>query len=382
MNNNPQLSLDRIWKPLLILTLLFFGLTQTSDIIVPLVFSLFFAILLNPIVTFLEEKGMNSILAIVLSLVFISLALSGIIFYVSIQAKNLIVDLPGLISKFNTFIDDLAQRFNGIYGYSTEDQINLLKQNADKIISSGSSILTNALSATSNVITFISLIPIYVFFFLLYRSNFKKFLSRLSERNNTDFLNLAGEVNAMVHSYIIGLLIVITIIAVLNTVGLLALGIKYAVFLGILSAALTVIPYIGIFIGAFLPVIVALITKDSLFYPLGVIAIFGFVQFLEGNFITPNIIGSKVNVNPMAAIVALIIGGKIWGIAGMILAIPICGILKILFSHYPRLKPYAILLQSTNKDDEEKSLEELKEKVRKRKMKKQKQEEKKTEEAN
>ncbi|MEX2379925.1 MAG: AI-2E family transporter, partial [Vicingaceae bacterium] len=167
--------------------------------------------------------------------------------------------------------------------------------------------------------------------------------------------------------YIIGLLIVISIIAVLNTVGLLALGIKYAVFMGILSAALTVIPYIGIFIGALLPVVVALITKDSLFYPLAVIAIFGFVQFLEGNFITPNIIGSKVNVNPMAAIVALIIGAKIWGIAGMILAIPICGILKIMFSHYPRLKPYAILLQSTNKDDEEKSMEVLKEKLRKRK---------------
>jgi predicted PurR-regulated permease PerM len=173
----------------------------------------------------------------------------------------------------------------------------------------------------------------------------------------------------MVHSYIVGLLIVITIIAVLNIVGLLALGIKYAVFLGILSAALTVIPYIGIIIGAALPVLVALITKDSLLYPLGVMAIFAFVQFLEGNFITPNIIGSKVNVNPLAAIVALIIGGKIWGIIGMIMAIPMCGILKIMFSHYPRLKPYAILLQSTNKDDEEKSMEALKEKLKRKKEK-------------
>lgn len=369
MNSNPQLSLDRIWKSLLILTLLFFGLTQASDIIVPLVFSLFLAILLNPLVSFMERKGMNSILAIIIALILVSIVISGAIYYVSFQAKNLIVDLPGLVSKFNQFIDDTAKRLNGIYGFSTQEQLELVKQNSDKIISSGSSFISNAVSATSNVITFISLIPIYVFFFLLYRSNFKKFLSRLSERNNSNFLSLAGEVNGMVHSYIIGLLIVISIIAVLNTVGLLALGIKYAVFMGILSAALTVIPYIGIFIGALLPVTVALITKDSLFYPLAVIAIFGFVQFLEGNFITPNIIGSKVNVNPMAAIVALIIGAKIWGIVGMILAIPICGILKIMFSHYPRLKPYAILLQSTNKDDEEKSMEALKEKLKKRKAK-------------
>jgi predicted PurR-regulated permease PerM len=81
---------------------------------------------------------------------------------------------------------------------------------------------------------------------------------------------------------------------------------------------------------------------------LGVVAIFGFVQFLEGNLITPNIIGSKVNINPLAAIIALIIGGKVWGVVGMILAIPICGILKIIFSHFDRLKPYAILLSSSN----------------------------------
>jgi predicted PurR-regulated permease PerM len=369
MSSTPQLSLDRIWKSLLILTLLFFGLTQASDIIIPLVFSLFLAILLNPVVSFMENKGMNSILAIIISMILVSIVLSAAVYYVSFQAKNLIVDLPGLVSKFNQYIDETAERLNGFYGFSTQDQLQLVKQNSDKIISSGSSILSNALTATSNVITFISLIPIYVFFILLYRSNFKKFLSRLSERNNSNFLSIAGEVNAMVHSYIVGLLIVITIIAVLNIVGLLALGIKYAVFLGILSAALTVIPYIGIIIGAALPVLVALITKDSLLYPLGVMAIFAFVQFLEGNFITPNIIGSKVNVNPLAAIVALIIGGKIWGIIGMIMAIPMCGILKIMFSHYPRLKPYAILLQSTNKDDEEKSMEALKEKLKRKKEK-------------
>jgi predicted PurR-regulated permease PerM len=317
----------------------------------------------------MENKGMNSILAIIISMILVSIVLSAAVYYVSFQAKNLIVDLPGLVSKFNQYIDETAERLNGFYGFSTQDQLQLVKQNSDKIISSGSSILSNALTATSNVITFISLIPIYVFFILLYRSNFKKFLSRLSERNNSNFLSIAGEVNAMVHSYIVGLLIVITIIAVLNIVGLLALGIKYAVFLGILSAALTVIPYIGIIIGAALPVLVALITKDSLLYPLGVMAIFAFVQFLEGNFITPNIIGSKVNVNPLAAIVALIIGGKIWGIIGMIMAIPMCGILKIMFSHYPRLKPYAILLQSTNKDDEEKSMEALKEKLKRKKEK-------------
>jgi predicted PurR-regulated permease PerM len=101
---------------------------------------------------------------------------------------------------------------------------------------------------------------------------------------------------------------------------------------------------VGIFIGALLPVVMALITKDSAWYALGVVIIFTVVQFLEGNFITPRITGSKVSINALAAIIALLIGGKILGIAGMILAVPAIGVLKIVLSYSERLKPFVILL--------------------------------------
>ena len=105
------------------------------------------------------------------------------------------------------------------------------------------------------------------------------------------------------------------------------------------------IPYVGITIGATFPALVALLTKDSGWYALGVIAVHGIVQFLEGNFITPKITGSKISINALAAIVALLVGGKIWGIAGMILAVPTVGILKILISYSTSLKPFVILLE-------------------------------------
>jgi predicted PurR-regulated permease PerM len=108
---------------------------------------------------------------------------------------------------------------------------------------------------------------------------------------------------------------------------------------------LTIIPYVGIFIGASLPVILALLTKDSAWYAVGVIGLFSFVQFLEGNFITPRITGSKVSINALAAIIALLIGGKILGIAGMILAVPCLGIFKILLSHSKHLSPFVILIE-------------------------------------
>jgi predicted PurR-regulated permease PerM len=91
----------------------------------------------------------------------------------------------------------------------------------------------------------------------------------------------------------------------------------------------------------------ALLTKESLWYPAGVVIIFSFVQFLEGNFISPRITGSKVSINALAAIVALLIGGKILGIAGMILAVPALGIIKILLSHTTHLKSFVILIEDT-----------------------------------
>jgi predicted PurR-regulated permease PerM len=95
------------------------------------------------------------------------------------------------------------------------------------------------------------------------------------------------------------------------------------------------------------PILMALITKDSIWYTVGVVIVFAVVQFLEGNFITPRITGSKVSINALAAIVALLIGGKILGIAGMILAIPGIGVLKILLSHTRHLNSFVILLEDT-----------------------------------
>ena len=355
MANQNRLSLDRIWKVLLTLTLLIYGVSKASSILIPLIFALFLSIILNPLVKFFEKKRLPRVAAIALTLVLVTFFVGGGIYFVGTQAKNLFADLPDLIEKFNKLLERIGGFLSSINGFSPQEQIQLIKQNADQIISSGSRFFTDALLVTSNLISFMTLVPIYIFFILLYRQNFKNFLMRLDRKKDQELITMATEVKTMVHNYIAGLSIVVSIIAVLNTIGLLAIGLKYAIFMGVLSAILTIIPYIGIFIGGLLPFTVALLTKDSLIYPLLVVAIMGFVQFVEGNFITPKVVGSKVNVNPLAAIVALVIGAKIWGIVGMILAIPLTGITKIIFSHYERLKPYAFLLQSEEGNGNSKS---------------------------
>ncbi len=350
MQKGPSFSLDIIWKFLLTSILLFYALIEASNILIPIVFSVFLAMIFNPVVNGLVKRRVNKVLAILMVMILTMIILTFGIYFVSIQSKNLISDIPDLTIKFKAFLDEIASTFSSLTGFSSDEQLTLIKQNTDQFISSGSSVFSNAVSATSSFITFISIVPIYVFFMLYYKHNFKRFLILVAKSSGNEMIDLIKEIQSMVYSYMSGLLIVISIIAVLNSIGLGLLGIKYAIFMSILAALLTIIPYIGIILGAALPVTVALLTKDSIFYPIGVIGVFAVVQFLEGNFITPNIVGSKVNVNPLAAIIGLLIGGAIWGIIGMIIAIPMLGITQIILRHIDGLKPYALLLSATHHD--------------------------------
>ncbi|MBD98882.1 MAG: AI-2E family transporter [Verrucomicrobia bacterium] len=343
---NRYWSLDILWKVLLSLILLFFALFEARGILIPFVFSVFIALILNPVVSFLNRKGLNRVLAILLTLLSVAALFGTLLVLTGSQAKNLFIDFPLLVERLKLYIETKGALLQSELTISNNDQLEMLKQTTNGILSTGSSIFSDALSVTSDLFTFISLVPIYIFFMLLYKDNLKRFLVVIGERNkNSKLLDVSRSINYMVRNYIAGLLLVISILATLNTIGFLALGIQYAVFLGVVSAALSVIPYVGNLIGGTLPFVVALITKDSFWYAIGVVAVVGFIQFLEGNFITPKVIGSKVNINPLAAIIALIIGGTLWGIIGMILAIPLIGMVKIIMSNTTSLQPYSILLQ-------------------------------------
>ncbi|MFM7900861.1 MAG: AI-2E family transporter, partial [Bacteroidota bacterium] len=115
----------------------------------------------------------------------------------------------------------------------------------------------------------------------------------------------------------------------LNTIGLLVLGIPHAILFGFLTAFMTFIPYIGIIIASLLPISYAWITYDSAWYPLGVIAIFTFVQYLEANLIFPWAVSQRLKLNTLATLMVIILGGILWGAAGMILFVPFAAILRL-----------------------------------------------------
>lgn len=152
------------------------------------------------------------------------------------------------------------------------------------------------------------------------------------------------EIYKVQQNYLVGLFSVMVIVGILNSIGLLVLGIDFPFFFGFLCALLLLIPYVGIIVGSLVPALIALATKDSYWYAFGVIAIFSLIQFIEGNFITPKITGSKVSLNAFVSILVIILFSMLWGIPGMILALPITASLKVVFDNSEKFKSIGFLL--------------------------------------
>lgn len=192
--------------------------------------------------------------------------------------------------------------------------------------------------------------PVFTALFLFHRQQFVSFVKSLfSDQHHARLHIVLHEVCFVYNKYIIGLLKVYLIVGVLNSIGLLLLGIEHAILFGMLTAFMTMVPYVGIVISSLLPITVAWLSTGSLFYPLAVVLLFTFVQYLENSIIFPNVVGIQLNVSSWAILVALIAGGIIWGVVGMILFMPFVAILKIISDNIEEWKPLNILLSRTEK---------------------------------
>lgn len=316
-----------------------------KSILAPVFTAFILALLLRPISSRLERIKLNRGLSSILSIIMVVLVLAGLFYFFSSQVRNIIRDMNEIEARFNDVIDRGYTWMEASFGVEQQEQTTYLKDSLNSFLRNSTTFLSRTASATAGFFTAFFLTLFSLFFFLYYRRFLVSFLYQAFNQEHHPKLGVTiGKIEKVVQSYILGLFTVILIIAVLNTIGLMALGIQHAIFFGALAAVLTIIPYVGIFIGSLLPILFAWVTKDSLWYPAGVALIFWAVQFLEGNFITPNIIGGRVSINPFAAIIALFFGGLIWGPIGLILSLPILAIMKVIFDAIEPLRPYGFLL--------------------------------------
>ena len=307
---------------------------------IPLFLGLLIALILYPVCKWLENKGFNKSIAIAVCLLIVALLLMGLFFLFFWQINIFIKDSPAIINKVKVILkDSQAQLVNA--GISVELQnswLNKLGGNA------GNAFNTMITTILSTLFTFF-LVPIYTALFLYNRNTFIKFLKQVTPVAYAQQLGtILQQTTVTYFKYIKGMVLVYIFVGILNSVGLMLLGVEHAFLFGMICAVMTIIPYVGIIISALLPISAIWLQTENIWYPIGVIAIFGFVQYLEANVIFPKVVGAQLNVSTLAMLIAIIAGGIIWGVAGMILFIPFIAILKIVADNFTEWKPLGLLL--------------------------------------
>lgn len=359
MSNTPtpptmrqQDGLRRYVLALLAVVLTVVALYYGKSLILLVVVSGLLAFLMLPLARRVERVGPRWSGALVATLAMVIIVL-GAFFLMGWQLTRFADDLPTLQTALNEKGREVQRFIEDQIHISRREQVKWFNERVSDLASSGGKVAMAMFSGTGAAIASIVPIPIFVFLLILLRDKFRTFFQQLGSTDDGMVLDIMVRISKLSQKYLKGVFTVILILGALNSVGFLILGLKYAVLLGFAIGFLNVIPYVGVLLGSLLPILIALITKDSAMYALGALGVCLITQFLENNFITPKIVGSSVSINPLASLAALIGFGLLWGVVGMVLAIPIMGMVKIVCDSLPSLKPYGYILGEEHEYPEE-----------------------------
>src|SRR5690606_19394988 len=320
-----------------------------KSILVPLVIGFLVSMLLLPLANFQERKlKFPRIVSSLVSPILFSLVVIAVFFFIGTQMAQFTDDLPEFKQQIETLFHDAQVFVYDKFGVSEEEQINYIQKNAEEVIKKGSGVVSTAVMSVTSMLASSTFVFLGVFFFLLYRSHLVKFLIWcFPPSDQSKVREVINEIQSIIKQYIFGLLIQVIAVSSLMFIAYSIIGIKYALLFAVLCGVLNLIPYIGVFTATLLAAIVTLATGEPI-QALWVIVAVLVVNSIDGNIITPKIIGSKVALNSFVVLFGIVIAESIWGIAGMFLAIPVLAIFKIIFDNVEGLRPYGFVLGEDN----------------------------------
>jgi predicted PurR-regulated permease PerM len=314
------------------------------SLMVPLFFSFLVAILLHPVVRFFEKRRFPRALASIVPLLIFMVLVGGLFYFFSHQMVRLYRDLPSLQAK-------VIEKLNVIQDWISDKYHVTNTQQAAYVNKSATGILNTAMNSAAT--TFVGILEtlvltifffIFTFFILQYRHLLNRFAIELfREEYNEKVHGVIIRIRKLINSYVLGLLIEMSIVAILIFTSLIIIGVKYALLISIMAAVLNIIPYLGIY---FCMAIAMLITASTgtTSHVLAVGIVFLVTHFADANVILPHVVGGKMKMNPFITILVVLIGHLVWGIPGMFLFIPLTAIIRLISEDVPGMKPWAILL--------------------------------------
>lgn len=322
-----------------------------QTILLPLILGLLFALLLLPVAVFLERKlkfprSLASIISPVLFLVVLGL----VIYLLGMQLSKLSSEWPAFEAQLKTSFEQMQVWVQQQFGIKQSEQLDYITETAQKSVSTGTGVLGQVLLSMSSIFVLLIFTFLYTFFLLLYRKHIVKFLIiNFTKDHHATVMDAVTSIQYMVKKYLIGLFLQMLIVGGLTFIALTIVGVKYAFMLAVITGLLNVLPYVGIATAMLLSCIITFATGNTshvLFVFISLVVI----HAIDGNFVMPKIVGSKVKVNSLFAMIGIVLGEMIWGISGMFLAIPALAICKIVFDRVQGLMPWGFLL---GEEDEE-----------------------------
>ncbi|MDR9457195.1 MAG: AI-2E family transporter [Salegentibacter sp.] len=331
----------------------FNGLVEAKVFLGPLVIAIILALLLIPLGNLLEKGPLNRSVSSLLSTILLFIVSLGVFALISLQIKSFVDDWDKITETMKPKVEQFTAYIYEHTPVSKEDFDKYREENDIGSMVTSMDSGKRAFNFFNSVMSFISnylLTFIYIFFLLNYRSRFKKFILKLfSDEKKEEVKEIITETAHIGQYYLRGKLILISLLSVFYSIGLGVSGVDNFILISILAAFLTLIPFIGNIIGMGLAVIFGYLTQGETGILIGIVITFTIVQFIESYILEPYIVGDKVDIHPFFVILAIILGNMVWGVMGMILAIPVLGILNVVFNNVPAMKPFGYLLSTDSK---------------------------------
>lgn len=340
-----QSALTRSIQILFLFFLVITGLYFAKPFLVPLVIAAIFAMLFLPMSGWLEQKGLHRGVAALLCVLTLVCIVAGMIFLISWQVKDLAQDMGNMQQYVGKSVSKIKELISNNLGVSAAQQEQMLKQQQSSAGGGAGKMVMAVMSGLSAVMVNSILVIVYLFLLLFLRTHLRRFILKVTPQNTRQQTDRILHDSAKVaRSYLTGLAKMIVLLWIMYGIGFSIVGVKNALFFAILCGVLEIVPFIGNIAGTALTLIMALSQGDDSNMLIGILVTYAVVQFLQTYVLEPLVVGAQVKINPLFTIIAIVLGELIWGIPGMILAVPVTGIAKIIFDNTNGLKSYGFLV--------------------------------------
>lgn len=319
-------------------------------VVIPVIFAILLGIVLRPVEKFINVRfRFPRVVAILTTIVLFILVISGLIFFVTYELTRFGNDLPELKRNLQLHLVKFQVWITNTFHIEYATQQEYIANATEKAAQNGpGNIAQSTLSSLAGLFTAAVVVPVLLFLVMYYRSLFLNFLLKVfGEKNRETMSTIISDSKYAMQGYIAGLFLEMLTVSILQTTALWIIGIRYFVFIGIITGVLNMIPYIGIMIAGGMGILIALATGADTQQIMFLILGFAIVQFIDNNILLPKLVGHRVRLNAFFSIAGVISGGIICGIAGMFLAIPLMALMKVMFDNIDRLKPWGELMGDT-----------------------------------